>query len=534
MLRGDNSERYAWLVGRRIASLSAAVFLIRDGLMKGENIHIFEEADRVGGSLDGSGNPQEGYMIRGGRMFDYEQYPATLNLLSGIPSVAYPDMTVKEEMLDFNEKVQTHAQARLIDKNGQIVDVSEMGFSNGDRLRLIELLAEPEWMLKKKRIDEFFSNHFFTTNFWYMWATMFAFQPWHSLVEFRRYIKLFMHEFPRINTLSGVKRTYLNQYDSIVLPIRNWLEEQGVIFEMRTTVTGLGFTAYADTEEQVVNAIEFIQNGELKKRDIGFEDVVLVTNGCMTESSDIGSMDRPARTLGKQETGSWALWEKLAEGRPEFGHPKAFDSDIDSTLWESFTVTCNGKNSFLRKMEAFSKNEAGTGALTTMKDSSWLLSIVIAHQPHFLNQPEDVTVFWGYGLFPDREGDYVRKKMRDCNGKEILEELLFHLNMGDYLPDMLETSICLPCMMPFITSQFMPRLDEDRPLVRPEGYHNLAFASQFTEIPEGVVFTVEYSVKCAMMAVYDLMGLKKKNIPDYYHGDEKPDVLRDSFQTLRT
>lgn len=47
-------------------------------------------------------------------------------------------------------------------------------------------------------------------------------------------------------------------------------------------------------------------------------------------------------------------------------------------------------------------------ALITFKDSKWLLSIVVPHQPHFLGQPKDVQVFWGYSLFTDRVGDFVK------------------------------------------------------------------------------------------------------------------------------
>lgn len=58
----------------------------------------------------------------------------------------------------------------------------------------------------------------------------FAFEPWHSAVEFKRYLHRFVQEFPRINTLAGVDRTPLNQYDSIILPIETYLKAQGVDF----------------------------------------------------------------------------------------------------------------------------------------------------------------------------------------------------------------------------------------------------------------------------------------------------------------
>jgi oleate hydratase len=68
-------------------------------------------------------------------------------------------------------------------------------------------------------------------------------------------------------------------------------------------------------------------------------------------------------------------------------------------------------------------------------------------------------------------------------------------------------------MMPYITSQFMPRKISDRPKVIPQGCVNLAFIGQFVELPGDVVFTVETSVRTAMMAVWGLTGLSKPMIP---------------------
>lgn len=79
----------------------------------------------------------------------------------------------------------------------------------------------------------------------------------------------------------------------------------------------------------------------------------------------------------------------------------------------SFTVTARG-DALLKAVEEFSGNAPGSGALMTFKDSGWLISSTVAVQPYFAGQPEDVTVFWGYGLYPEAEGDYVKKPMKDC------------------------------------------------------------------------------------------------------------------------
>jgi oleate hydratase len=143
-----------------------------------------------------------------------------------------------------------------------------------------------------------------------------------------------------------------------------------------------------------------------------------------------------------------------------------------------------------------------------------MMSIVLAHQPHFINQRSDVQVFWGYSLFPDRIGNFVAKSMSACNGAEILEELCGHLHVD---LDVVASANCIPCAMPYITSMFMPRHKSDRPLPVPVGSKNFAFISQFVEIPDDVVFTVEYSVRAAQMAVYELLGIDRKVPPITRH-----------------
>jgi oleate hydratase len=235
-------------------------------------------------------------------------------------------------------------------------------------------------------------------------------------------------------------------------------------------------------------------------------DLVFLQNGSMTDASSLGSMTSAPAKLTKEDSGSWALWEKLAAGRPQFGNPSAFNSCIAQSAWESFTVTLKSPK-FFDQMRRVTGNEAGTGGLVTFKDSNWLLSIVLAHQPHFLNQPADVQVFWGYALFPDRAGNFVPKAMADCNGAEILQELCGHLRFD---LDTVKTANCIPCRMPYITSMFMPRARSDRPLPAPLNSRNFAFISQFVEISDDVVFTVEYSVRAAQMAVYQLLGIARE------------------------
>jgi oleate hydratase len=509
------------LVGGGIGSLAAAAFMIRDGGILGGNITIYESMPVLGGSLDGGGSPTDGYTLRGGRMLTTDNYECTWDLFKSIPSISFPEKSVFDETMEFNEFNQPHSSARLVDRNRAKVDVKSMGFSMQDRIELLKLTEADEEKLGTSCITDWLSPPFFKTNFWYMWSTTFAFQPWHSAIEFKRYLHRFMMEFSRIETLAGVKRTIYNQFDSLVRPLLSWLEKYGVTFIANCTVVDFGLKT--EHGKIIVNAIHCLRDGNRETIAIADDDLVFFQNGSMTDASSFGSMLKAPEHLTKQDSCGWELWEKLAQSHPEFGNPSAFNSSIPESFWESFTVTLKD-TAFFDKMESFSGNRAGTGGLVTFKDSNWLLSIVLAHQPHFIDQPADIQVFWGYALHPDRIGNFVGKPMSECNGKDILQELCGHLNFD---LDTVASANCIPCRMPYITSMFMPRAHTDRPLPVPKNSGNLAFISQFVEIPEDVVFTVEYSVRVAQMAVYELLNVNRE-IPPILHHDRSLKVNLDA------
>ncbi|UMR28475.1 oleate hydratase [Massilia sp. MB5] len=518
----------AYLVGSGIGSLAAAAFMIRDAGIPGKNITIFEELSVPGGSLDGGGNAEDGYRLRGGRMLTTDNYECTWDLFKTIPSIDHAGKTVFEETLEFNQKNQSHSRARLVDRNRFKLCVESMGFSMNDRLELLRLTEADEEALGASAITDWLSPEFFETRFWYMWATTFAFQPWHSAVEFRRYLHRFMLEFSRIETLAGVKRTVFNQYDSFVRPLWHWLSDQGVQVQLQSRVTDLDIAQ--QDGKHVVTGIRYLRGGAEATLAVGPDDLVFVQNASMTDASSFGSMCHAPAKLTKRDSGGWELWEKLAKDRPEFGNPAVFNSSIPEAWWESFTVTLKDSK-FFDAMERFTGNRAGTGGLVTFKDSNWFMSVVLAYQPHFRNQPQGVKVFWGYGLHPDRIGNFVAKPMAECSGEEILRELCGHLNF-DY-DELMSAANCIPCRMPYITSMFMPRAHADRPLPVPKNSKNLAFVSQFVEVPEDVVFTVEYSVRAAQMAVYELLDVAREVPPIRHHDDSvkvKIDALIKAFK----
>ncbi|MBB5874435.1 oleate hydratase [Allocatelliglobosispora scoriae] len=515
----------AYLVGSGIASLSAAAFLIRDGGFAGSDIVILEEQDREGGSLDAAGSPETGYTMRGGRMFEIH-FDCTYDLLRSIPSLDDISKSVTDDTFAFHDEFAWDDHARLVDADGKTIDAHSMGFSERDRLELIKCVGTPEHLLDGKRITDCFSEEFFTTNFWWMWCTTFAFEPWHSAIEFRRYLNRFVHLFKTFDTMSGIYRTRFNQFDSIVAPMLAWLGEQGVTIELGTRVTDLRLAA---GDALTVESIVCTRAGEPREIPIGPGDLVMVTNGSMTADSTLGSTDTAPVLDTSGSSGAWQLWRDLAAKRPGLGNPAVFDSSIEDSTWESFTVTTKDPT-FFTQMQEFSGSEAGKGGLITFKDSNWLLTIVLNHQPHFRGQPADTFVWWGYALFPGKKGDFTGKPMSECTGREILDEVLQHLQMEQH-ERILDSAVVIPALMPYITSQFLVRRKGDRPDVVPKGSTNLAFIGQYAEVPDDVVFTVEYSVRTAWTAVAELLKLDRKP-PSVYKGQHNPKVLIEALETL--
>jgi len=455
-------------------------------------------------------------------MFE-KNFVCTFDLLQSIPSGLPGGLSARDDIFAFNQAVPGSSRCRLI-RNGAKADTS-LGLRLTDLRALLRLTQADEKTLDGKAIDACFDPAFFQSNFWIMWSTMFAFQTWHSAIELARYLKRFIHLFPGFARMEGVLRTRFNQYDSLIAPIIDWLTVRGVRFETGTAVTDASLSGDSATSNVTGLVLDRVGKGETVV--ISEDDRVYFTLGSMTANTVQGSSTAPPPT---PETGStWVLWKTLAAKSPLFGRPDAFCADVTRTRWESFTVTLKNP-AFVEHMERFSGNRTGTGGLVTIADSGWMLRFVMVHQPHFRQQADGTFVFWGYGLLGDRNGDFVKKPMAECTGDEILEELAGQLRLGDEAEAMFRDAIVRPCMMPLITSQFMPRRAGDRPDVVPEGARNFACLGQYCEQKHDVVFTVEYSVRSAMTAVHHLAGGKVP--PPVKRTDRNPIVIANALRTI--
>jgi oleate hydratase len=522
---------HLWIVGGGIAGMAAAAFAIRDAQLPGTNVHILEETGLEGGSLDGAASPTEpgAYVTRGGRMLEDEAYRCVWDLFSSIPSLEDPAVSVTDEIRQFNSRVKTDAKARLLDGRGRILDATDYGFSIADRLALSRLMATPEALLGSRRIDELFGEHFFTTHFWQMWRTTFAFQRWHSAAELRRYFLRFIQEFSQIHTLEGVRRTVYNQYDSMVVPLQRWLAAQGVDVRFATRVVDVDFAGNPGTGRRATR-LHIDDRDGVHTIDLGPRDHTILTLGSITADATYGGNDTVPELIRDRRDHGWSLWENVARKADDFGRPMSFYGNIDEHKWESFTLTMHD-DVLLRRIVDLTGNEPGTGALMTWVESGWHLSIVVPYQPHFPNMPENTFTLWGYGFQVDALGDHVRTPMAQATGREILTELIGQLGFDDIPDHVLATTDVTTVMMPYASALFACRAVGDRPKVIPAGAKNFAFVGQFVDMPDDVVFTVEYSTHAAMLAVYTLLGVDRP-IPGIYKGMFDPHVSARAARAL--
>ena len=515
----------AHLVGGGIASLAAAVHLIRDGGMLGANIHIYEARDTLGGCLAAGGSADKGYILPGGRVFE-AQYRCALDLFSVIPSVSDPTRSLKHEIEEFHRTTGWYDKARLVGGNARILDAEDFGLSVADKLALARLLLTPETFLEGIRLDEWFPAGFFRTNLWFMWTTIMNSLPQHSAAEFRRFMNRYLHILPDIVRMTKIYRTRFDQYEAIVLPIQKWLHEQAVNVHLNTRAVDVDFLPSLDKITAQGLVVE--RSGTQKTIPVAPEDCVFVTNGSQLADYSIGSMKEPPPSISTAQ--SWALWEKLSQGRKDFGHPGVFFGHPQDSRWVTFTVTATDPT-FFNRLQAFTGNQTGRGGLISFTESNWLLTVVTFHQPEFVAQPGHVQLWWGYGLYPDKPGNLVRKPMTQCSGEDILREVLHHLSFMDDEARIIGGSNCIPCLLPQVGSIWSVRRQGDRPPIIPNGSTNFAFLGEFAELPVEAAFSMEYAVRTARVAVSALLGLDRKPPPPY-QGLHDPAALYEAMKVL--
>lgn len=516
----DVDRKSAYIVGSGLAALTAACYLVRDGQMNGERVHILEKDPIPGGACDGYKYENVGYVMRGGREMD-NHFEVMWDLFRSIPSIENDGLSVLDEYYYLNKKDPNYSLMRATENRGQDAHTDgKFGLSDKGAMEIMKLFFTPDQELYDKRITDFFDDEVLNSNFWLYWRTMFAFENWHSALEMKLYIKRYIHHVGGLPDFKALRFTKYNQYESMILPMIKYLESHNVVFHYNTKVVNVKFEINGDKKQ----AVRIIVNrqGSVENIDLTENDLVFITNGGCVENSSIGSQNTPAKFNPEiKPGGGWDMWMKIAAQSPDFGHPEKFCYDPEQTNWMSATVTTLDQKIVpyiqnICKRDPFS-GKVVTGGIVTVKDSNWLLSWTFNRQPQFRSQPKGQLVGWIYGLFSNVPGNYVKKPMRDCTGKEICMEWLYHLGVPvEEIEKLAENSAnTVPCMLPYITAFFMPRSEGDRPLVVPKGSVNFAFLGQFAQTERDTIFTTEYSMRTGMEAVYTLLDIDR-GVPEVW------------------
>ena len=512
-------RKSAYIIGTGLAGLSAAFYLVRDGQMKGERIHLLEKLDLAGGSCDGRKDITKGFYMRGGREMD-NHFECMWDMFRDVPSIETPEVSVLDEYYWLNKHDPNYSLCRASVNCGEDAHTDKkFCLDKASALALSKLFMTPEKDLEDKKISDVLPDSFWDTNFWLYWQTMFAFQRWSSALEMKRYLCRYVHHIDGLPDFSALRFTKYNQFESMILPLVKYLEAHGVRIEYGMDVKNVIIKNVGD--KKIAEKIVYLKDGKEEEIGLTEDDLVFITNGCCTDTSCYGDQThKPDLSDVKNGAGeSWDLWKNIAKQavNGEYGDPDNFCDDFEATNWMSATVETSNEEIIQHIIKICKRDpRAGkvtTGGIVTVKDSTdnWYLSWPINRQPQFKAQNKDSVLIWVYSLSTDKEGNYVKKAMRDCTGEEVCKEWLYHIGIPTSEIDDLAKNACntTTCFMPFINAFFQPRKKSDRPLVVPEGSVNFAFLGQFAETPRDTIFTTEYSIRTGMEAVYTLLNVDR-------------------------
>lgn len=518
-------RKSAYIIGTGLAGLSAAFYLVRDGQMKGEHIHVLEKLELAGGSCDGYRDITKGFYMRGGREMD-NHFECMWDMFRDVPSIENPDVSVLDEYYWLNKQDPNYSLCRATVNCGQDAHTDKkFELDKKSAMALSRLFITPEKALEGKKISEVLPESFWQTNFWLYWQTMFAFQRWSSALEMKRYLCRYVHHIDGLPDFSALRFTRYNQYESMILPLVKYLESHGVQVEFGMDVKNVRIEAEGD--RRVAKQIVYVKDGREQTIDLVEDDLVFITNGCCTDTSCYGDQTH-VPDLSHVENGageSWDLWKNIAAQavHGEYGRPDNFCTDYEATNWMSATVETKNEEIIQHIINVCKRDpRAGkvtTGGIVTVKDSvdNWYLSWTINRQPQFKSQDKDTVLIWIYALSTNKEGNYVKKAMRSCTGEEVCREWLYHIGVPTDRIEALAAEECntTTCFMPFINAFFQPRKESDRPKVVPDGAVNFAFLGQFAETPRDTIFTTEYSIRTGMEAVYTLLNVDR-GVPEVW------------------
>ena len=416
-------NKAAYIIGSGLAALTAACYLVRDGQMKGEHIHVLEKDSVAGGACDGYHYENLGYVMRGGREMD-NHFEVMWDLFHSIPSIETEGVSVLDEYYWLNKEDPNYSLCRATENRGQDAHTDgKFAISDKGAMEIMKLFFTPNEELQDKKITDFFDDEVLNSNFWLYWRTMFAFENWHSALEMQLYIQRYIHHIGGLPDFTALRFTRYNQYESMILPMVKYLEDHNVTFHFGVKVNNVIFDC-SDKTCKLAKRIEVTRDGKDEAIDLTENDLVFITNGGCVENSALGSQNTPAPYNTEiKKGGGWDMWRKIAAQDPSFGHPDKFCSDPELTNWESATVETLDQRIIpyikdICKRDPFTGHVV-TGGIVTVKDSSWLLSWTINRQPQFRTQPKDHCLVWLYARRLREEAHAGLHRQRNLHGVAV-------------------------------------------------------------------------------------------------------------------
>ena len=514
------NDKNAYIVGSGLAALAAACFLVRDGQMPGDHIHILEAMDIAGGACDGIQDPTRGYIMRGGREME-NHFECLWDLFRSIPSLETPGASVLDEFYWLNKHDPNYSLCRATVNRGQDAHTDgKFNLSQKACMEIVKLFMTKDEDLYDKTIEDVFDDEVFNSTFWLYWRTMFAFENWHSALEMKLYFQRFIHHIAGLPDFSALKFTRYNQYESLILPMQKYLEQAGVDFQFGTEVTNVLF----DIREgkKVATAIECKVHGTEKGILLTENDLVFVTNGSCTEGTIYGDQDHaPNGDAEVRTSGCWNLWKNIAKQDPAFGHPeKVLLRCGQDQLGIGHHHDAGRQNPALYHQHLPAGSPQRPGGHRRHRQLPGLrLAAQLDHQPPGTVQRPGPRKGLCLGVRPlHRCAGQLRQKAhagmhrpRNHRGMALPPGCAGSGHSGT---GRLQCGLCAHHDALYHGLLHAP-CQGGPPRRHPRRLRELCLPGQFAETPRDTVFTTEYSVRTAMEAVYGLLGVDR-GVPEVW------------------
>jgi oleate hydratase len=411
----DTTE--AWILGSGTASFAAALYLVQNAKIPAPKVHV----------LDSNVSIENAVHHKGDFIAGYDQFAGCLpvpvgtplkELLASVPSFGNQGQTVLDDIQNAETNrtsvTSDHSTRFVVKRNSTMRNIPTKSFnlSSKQRLQLIWFILKREKRLGRNQIQDCLPNSFFQSSFWVVWSAQFGFQPWHSAAEFRRSLRLYLSEFHSLSILSCLDITGYYQHEYIFMPVYRYLHSLGVDFQFDTKVADIATITH--NSHQTISQLELIQRGFATRKQIGRNDIVIMTLGSTVSGSATGTNDhqpiwQPVE-IGDELDENWSLWLELGTRHRKFGNPYNFCTRQTESMMESFTITTEDLTLF-QQISALSHSVVGAGAFISLPESNWRLNVCIPTQPRGCAFTCRV-LFWGLTETKNGLPGWVTRRLR--------------------------------------------------------------------------------------------------------------------------